>query len=338
MNQQPFFSVCVPVYNAESYLVQCLQSILAQSYTNFEVIVVNDGSTDQSQVLIEQFIQKDRRFKVYIQENRGLFATRASALEKAQGTYIVWLDADDYLENTALQTLEALIQQHLVDMVIYNHFELFTDGSRVEGKAIFENETVFSTDKTELFKEFMLTSNITSIWRKAIKRELFQLDAVKQFSKVTMGEDWIWSYYPMTTAEHIVYTSKPLINYRILPTSLTSQYDTKLYQTLGSIHQLNMEWLTHSSQSSLSREQIELKYLKDMAKTLAYIPGKVTNKSAYLQMLKDIRTNSSLKMLYERYRSQLSMLYRLPFYLLYRQHDGLLLQLKHLFAKLRKRK
>ncbi|MFA9468188.1 glycosyltransferase family 2 protein [Streptococcus sp. E24BD] len=334
----PFFSVCVPVYNAEVYLDACLQSIMNQTEVDFEVIAVNDGSLDNSQRLIEQFSEKDSRFKLVTQDNKGLFHTRLTALEHSQGTYIVWLDADDYLETHALSYLRNLIQQSDADMVIYNHFDEFTNGSRRCGQAIFDDGHVFEGQKKELFEQFILSSQLTSIWRKAIKRHLFELDKVRHLPRITMGEDWIWSYYPMLVADRIVYTTEPLINYRILPTSLTSQYDTGWHETLSLMHDLGQQWLATVPESQLTGQVLDVKYLVDLSKALVYIPGRVKDKGAYLDMLRKIGSNKVIKELYDEQKANLSFLYRLPFILLYSSFYHCLLQLKRLSAILRKRK
>lgn len=92
-----FISVIVPVYNAEKYLKTCLDSLISQTYTNFEVLCVDDGSTDHSLDILRFYEKKDNRIKVFIQENAGPAAARNKALQYASGNYISFVDADDYL-------------------------------------------------------------------------------------------------------------------------------------------------------------------------------------------------------------------------------------------------
>ena len=91
-------SVIVPVFNLETYISQCIESIVSQSYENIEIIVVNDGSKDRSEEIIQQYQKKDSRIKYFKRENHGLSESRNFALSKASGKYVVFVDGDDWLE------------------------------------------------------------------------------------------------------------------------------------------------------------------------------------------------------------------------------------------------
>ena len=91
-------SVIVPIYNMENYLKRCVESILNQTYTNLEIILVDDGSTDSSLEICRYFENKDKRVRVYTKENRGLSASRNFGVERATGVYIGFVDSDDYIE------------------------------------------------------------------------------------------------------------------------------------------------------------------------------------------------------------------------------------------------
>ena len=92
------FSVLIPVYNVEKYLDQCLTSVLTQDYSDFEVVLVNDGSTDQSPIICQKYAESDPRVKYYDKNNEGLLLTRRYSIKRASGEYIVFLDSDDYWE------------------------------------------------------------------------------------------------------------------------------------------------------------------------------------------------------------------------------------------------
>ena len=100
------FSIIVPVYNVEKYLEKCLESILNQTFKDFEAIIVNDGSTDNSQEIIDKYVNKDQKiFKSFKKENGGLSDARNFGIERAKGEYIVFLDSDDYIDENLLNTL-----------------------------------------------------------------------------------------------------------------------------------------------------------------------------------------------------------------------------------------
>lgn len=97
------FSIIVPVYNVEKYLDQCLASILEQTYNDFECIIIDDGSPDNSNIIIDKYVKLDQRFKVIHQKNMGLSAARNTGLDIAQRNYIVFVDSDDYIADDYLE-------------------------------------------------------------------------------------------------------------------------------------------------------------------------------------------------------------------------------------------
>jgi len=112
------FSVIVPVYNVEQYLDKCLASILGQTYKDFECIVVDDGSPDNSSAIIDKYVKQDQRFKVIHQKNMGVSAARNAGLAIAQGDYITFVDSDDYISNEYLEKFALKIANTDADIVI----------------------------------------------------------------------------------------------------------------------------------------------------------------------------------------------------------------------------
>ena len=98
-------TIIIPIYNAEQYLNECLESVINQTYTEWECILINDGSSDNSEKICQYFINKDNRFIYYHQENQGLSLTRNRGIEEAKGEYIYFLDADDYISNNCIELL-----------------------------------------------------------------------------------------------------------------------------------------------------------------------------------------------------------------------------------------
>ncbi len=115
------FSIIVPIYNVEKYLSKCFDSILNQSYTDFEIIAVNDGSPDNSQAIIDEYAKNyPDKIKPYIKENGGLSDARNFGVEKAQGDYLLFVDSDDYLDSSALQGIKAAIDNCTPDIIGFN--------------------------------------------------------------------------------------------------------------------------------------------------------------------------------------------------------------------------
>ncbi len=124
-----FFSIIIPVYNVEQYLQDCLNSVVAQSYPDYEVICVNDGSTDGSLVLLEEYQQKYPQITILSQLNAGLSAARNAGIKAAKGDYLFFLDSDDWIESNALEILAQ--KQAGEDLICFNGRRFFEDG-RVE--------------------------------------------------------------------------------------------------------------------------------------------------------------------------------------------------------------
>lgn len=111
-------SVIVPVYNAEKYISKCLDSILCQTFTDFEVLIINDGSTDQSLSIIQNYSAKDERIRIFSQNNRGVSAARNLGLQNAQGDFFSMIDADDFIEPTMFETLLDILNENEADIAI----------------------------------------------------------------------------------------------------------------------------------------------------------------------------------------------------------------------------
>ena len=115
-------SVIIPIYNVEKYLPRCLESVINQSFSNIEIICVNDGSTDNSGKILAKFGAKDARFRIITQDNQGLSASRNNGMEIASGSYIFFLDADDFLHPQALEIFYNTALQSGCPIVISSTF------------------------------------------------------------------------------------------------------------------------------------------------------------------------------------------------------------------------
>ena len=127
---EELISIIVPVYNTEKYLKQCMQSLVNQTYKNIEIIVINDGSTDQSQKILEKYLEKDSRVKIIFQENKGISAARNKALELASGRYIMFVDSDDWIELNTCQIVLRELMEHNSDIVMWPYKREYSNSSK----------------------------------------------------------------------------------------------------------------------------------------------------------------------------------------------------------------
>ena len=203
-------SVIVPVYNVEKYLRQCLDSILQQTYQNLEILIINDGSTDGSDAICREYLEKDERITYHIKENSGVFDTRMIGLQEASGAYVTFVDSDDWIEKTYIEELyDKLITYH-ADIVAANYY-LFNDAENLFYFFMGEQDyyerlytpvqLIDGLYETKFNKSFALLS----AWGKLYKRSLFD---ELQFSKDRIGEDRFLSLKAFLSSERVVYLNK----------------------------------------------------------------------------------------------------------------------------------
>lgn len=126
-SSQNRISIIVPVYNVEKYIEECITSLLQQDYLNFEIIAVNDGSTDSSLKILERLSSEDSRLKVFSKVNEGVSSARNYALEKVSGEYVLFIDSDDLLADRALSTVASVATKNMADIVIFGFRKFYTD-------------------------------------------------------------------------------------------------------------------------------------------------------------------------------------------------------------------
>ena len=142
-------SIIVPVYNSERYINRCVDSLIAQTLSDIEILLVDDGSSDSSSSICDEYANKDNRIKVFHQKNAGAGAARNTGLEQAQGEYIGFVDSDDYVDITMYETLYCTAEKHQADLVM--------SGMKIIGGKVFSAENrrqlCYCFEKEELFEE-----------------------------------------------------------------------------------------------------------------------------------------------------------------------------------------
>ena len=166
-----FFSIIVAVYNTEAYLDKCLQSILDQTFTDFEVILINDGSQDKSAEICGKYARLDQRIRLVHQENQGVSAARNTALGMASAPYILWVDADDWIEKDLLAEVKKTIDQTAADIILFDYY--IVKGTQCEKRTLKHHEGFFN--KQDAMSALSLDEDLQSyLWNKAFKKSLFE--------------------------------------------------------------------------------------------------------------------------------------------------------------------
>lgn len=214
----PFFSVLVPVYNVSKYLDKCVSSLLSQTYKNFEIILLDDGSTDDSGKKCDEWQERDGRICVIHRDNKGLFTTRLDEIETAKGEYLVFVDSDDYVEDNALEFLYERISEGEYDVVTYGRSIVDENEHvrRIELKVYDDNSVFKETDRDALIIRMLKNNDLTSIWSKCVKRTLMLdiMQELRQYEGVNSGEDRIFTSAIICNYKSFMYTDAPLYFYR----------------------------------------------------------------------------------------------------------------------------
>ena len=214
----PALSIIVPVYKVEPYLRKCLESILAQTFTDFELIIINDDSPDTCPRICEEYKRKDNRIIVLHQKNGGLAAARNAGLNIAKGKYLGFVDSDDYIAPEMYQTLISEMERTGSDLVICDNYRVSADSVVIqswlpESRTFNRQEAMF----------YFLTDKIGSqAWNKLYKRELF--DDIR-FPVGRFYEDIATTFLYVHRCGNVVYTKVPLYCYTIRPESISYQFN-----------------------------------------------------------------------------------------------------------------
>lgn len=203
----PKISIIVPVYGAEKYLHRCLDSILAQTFEDWECILVDDGSKDRSGSICDDYSAKDNRFKVIHKTNGGVSSARQSGLEAAKGEFVIHTDSDDYLNPEMLEDLLSYQSTTGADLIIFDFNKI--NGEKKERIVQRPN----SLDSKQVLADIISGHIYASCWNKLLRRSVISKYGVTFPKDINLGEDkcfWVTLLkYPISVS----YMSKPLYNY-----------------------------------------------------------------------------------------------------------------------------
>lgn len=216
-------SVIVPVYNVEKYLSKCLDSLINQTLKDIEIILVNDGSPDNSQSIIDEYKKKDKRIKSIIKENGGQGSARNLGLTKAKGEYISYIDSDDWIDSNMLEEMYNCAKEKDLDIVICGYNNIF--GDRIEEVLVPDNliNDTLSNKNSKIF-------NIISPCSKIYKREYLLNSKVLFEENKVWYEDFAYSVKLLATTSKIGIVNKAMYNYLIRPNSTMN--NTKILKNL----------------------------------------------------------------------------------------------------------
>ena len=188
------FSVIVPIYNVEQYIRRCIDSVLNQTFADFELLLVDDGSPDNCPAICEEYAKKDTRIKVIHKENGGLVSARQAGIQQAVGDYIFNLDGDDALCLDALESAHAVICDTHADIVAFSYIPYINgvEGDIVEDivpEGLYNKEQMQQHIYPKLLSDDCMQHIFYFLWGKAIKRDLVYAHQMNVNPAVSLGED-----------------------------------------------------------------------------------------------------------------------------------------------------
>ena len=207
MMHSPLVSVIVPVYKAEKCIHRCLDSLLLQTFHNYEILLVDDGSPDRSGEICDEYAAKEARIKVFHKENGGVSSARQCGLDNAQGEYIIHTDPDDWLEPYMLEELYKKAKSEDADIVGCDYFNEYYDHKEYVAQ-------VYDTDKATMMNNLFINRNMShSLWSHLVKRELYLLNNISFIKGINLGEDLVVMIKLHFYADKCTSVSKPLYHY-----------------------------------------------------------------------------------------------------------------------------
>lgn len=229
----PQFSVIVPVYNVEKYIGRCIESILEQTFGDFELILVDDGSSDRSFEVCNQYLLKDKRIKMIHQENKGVSAARNTGLKEATGKYIVFVDGDDTIERFFLYCLAQVDDN--VDLVICGNKQISTKG-KVSAVRQYEPEVILELTRENIL-QMIDNHSIDYIWAKRYKMDIIRQRNLFFDESLNLGEDTYFVACYLNESQSVQYIEKVVYQYYKYSHETLSSLNVNFNQRLSEANQ-----------------------------------------------------------------------------------------------------
>lgn len=230
-------SVVIPIYNTAQYLPECLESVINQTLKDIEIICVDDGSTDDSPQILAGYVLKDERINIIHKENGGLVAARKTGVLAAKGTYVAFVDSDDWIEPDMYEQLFRIAEEYKVDMVTCGFFlegNYTTTHMDTVSQGMFEGQDMFALRDKAIYNLEQHSSGLkASLCYKLFRKELIQDAQCKIPNEITMAEDKMCLLTALLRCSSVYVYHKPFYHYRIRPNSMVNsgseEYLLKVY-------------------------------------------------------------------------------------------------------------
>ena len=225
---KPLISIIIPVYNAEKYIRECLESVISQDFQDYEVLVVNDGSKDGSLKICEEFSEKNKKIKIYSTENKGVSHARNYGMKQASGKWLMFLDSDDYLIEGCLKRLEAQTFQD-VQEICGNYLTKGSKQLQVKSALVKPEELItmiLDPVNHQTLPDFyhLECATLLGVWGKLFLREIVERLELRFDEKLKLSEDMIFHIQYLKNIENVLLLNDSIFYYRENETSVTKNF------------------------------------------------------------------------------------------------------------------
>ncbi|MCQ2520961.1 MAG: glycosyltransferase [Lachnospiraceae bacterium] len=261
----PFLSIIIPVYNVEKYIEKCIESILNQTFLDYECILVDDGSKDSSGTLCDEYAEKDQRIKVIHKSNGGLVSARQAGIQIATGEYVGYVDSDDFIHADMYFDMCERAREHSADIVVCD-LQDYVDGEELHrNPSLMEWEGLYFGKK---LKEELIPNSLSikpffnfgvapSLCNKIIRRKLLLQHQLEVKAEISLGEDACCSYFCLLEADKVFFCKERYYYYRKNENSITQSFDSQKY--IKTIDELNFFW---NKLQKYNDEQFKIQFLQ----------------------------------------------------------------------------
>ncbi len=295
---KPKISVILPVYNAEKYLRNTLDSVLGGSFRDFEIVAVNDGSCDSSLAILESYKERDARVKVIDKQNTGVSDTRNVAIAAAEGDYLAFLDADDVYSPEYLERMYSVAEAYGADVTVCSYVTF-----RGDAPAFPTAESREAHPTT--IRELLDTGFMTPLWVKLVKKSIVVDNGIAFDKDLAFGEDLFFSWRTCISSGKMVRLDDKLYGYRMSSEGATAKYHDRLYHKYKAAFESLKEYaLGHNASEDAIRE-IDVHFVKRLP-TLSFMCAR--SKSGLLKKkrhIKDILNDNTVRDITENHLDEL---------------------------------
>ncbi len=332
---KPLVSVIVSIYNVAPYLQRCLDSLIQQDYLAIELLLIDDGATDKSGEICDEYCAKNSNIKVFHKVNGGLADARNYGLQRARGEYVIFFDGDDFADRNYITELIAVADSSKADITCCGYYEEELNHDEVTLKRTtvsFMNGRYTDTDFWRIPVDATMIKILGYAWNKLYRRQFLQQQKLSFEKGLSLIEDIEFNTHAFAKAQQLAFVEMPLIYYcqrprRTLGNAANYEHPFLLRQrALNSVRELLAQW---QIPTDVAQQTISTIYVDNVKSYIMMLNQSGLTKQNKRNKLKEIMKQSDNHYFVEQYQPQ-GLQGRLVKFLLRRQQDGWLLQLEQL--------